>query len=595
MPWQALNLSLPEELSTIGSGISSGLSAVKSALQAAKQQIQAMQALAAVSDDPTTAAYNAAIQAVVTAALELIDEILDSAGIYILIVPLPKKGIVVLASGNSPDEPGTNSVEAPIGNILAQLPAADAAQMRGSSLFEQAFNPASTFTGGNAYFIKTLTESLHDAGDEERPRFQRSDTWAWTVAIAGASDVTSIASLATFLDKLLGQNQHADAVGSSRGVTSIVPVGVRVAPSGRGQVAVVEWDPVPPSKLLESYGGARLVPTRFAVIRSTDFRARTAFKVGDLFTGELTDGATGQFGATCVHLHDYDGITSRWIDDGVEPDINYFYHVAFATRLEPGTADPSRSTTPGEEEPQTQDMGFEKLSACMPFKLPSATDKGMQRTMSKPPDWIRTPSVAQMFPPVNKFIDKIKEQIKTMAKSSQTAAKKDEAYLAFLDRELVRYTKQINEITNYIGQIQSILDAPHNGLYSNLGSGTGNVSAFLSDVMKAFNDTSDENSPPFTHGDEYVTGVVLLAVGPDAAKVQKAFAALQSLFAPPTDDQATNPVGAGVASVRTALAEIEQHLIDAIANPNAPGTPSGAFNEDLTPAAPGTGDSDCVP
>lgn len=579
MGWTGISLSLPAGVTGLNDALGSALNVVKNALESIKTEAQALQAIVVPADDATVVAFNAALQAVIDAVNQLLDEVLDNAGIYVLTIPLPKKGIISISAGGNPDEPGSNQILAPIGNLLAQMPPEQIAVLRNSSIFEQAFNPATLYVGGNAYFLKTLAESLHDGGDEGRPRFARSDNWAYLLGIAGASDLPSVTTLAVYVDQLLGQGLHAETVASSRSVASVVPTGIRVSPTGRGLGAVVQWEPVFADRILDSYDGARVVATRFAVIRSEDFRVKTTYRVADLFAGDLVEGMTGQFGATVVHVEDYDGITSRWVDTNVQPGHTYFYQVAFATRIENGLPN----------EPNPQPIGFDKLSACQQFRLPEANNRNVQRPLSTAPDWVRTPSVAALFPPINQFLDKVQEMLRSLGRSSQTVTQRNNAYIAYLEREIARLTRQTQEFENYSRQISNILQAPSQGLFTTTGSGTGTTAAFLADVINKFNDPEDTNKPPFVNGDEYVTGFVLLAVGPDPTAVARALLAFQQFFGGPSQ---ADPVVAGVNSVKTALAGIEQNLIDAIANPNAPAGPNNGFNSNMTPST--NGDSDCT-
>jgi len=604
MTWLPFSLPIPTEISSISSQISSGLSAVKNALEVVKIQAQLLRTLAHQSDDATVVAANAAIQGVVSALNDALDALLDDSGIYLLPIPLPKKGLVrLLASTDNPSEPGSNYLAFPANNVLAGLPASQATQLRQSSLWEKIFNPEELYIGGNAYFVKTLAESLFDPLDNNRPKFTRSDSWAYTVLIAGASDLTGILDTATFFDRLFGLGQHANSIGTTRHITNIIPRNVTVTHSSRETAAVIEWDPIIPRVTLESFDNSVLIAEKYAIIRSTDFRSKSALRVSDLFDKDLKEGDEGLFGAEVVHVGDYDGVTSRWLDTGVKPNKTYFYHVAFKCRLQPSfDLNLSRPDVQAQLQRELEDeskgeidlrLRWDKLSAGIEFQIPDHPEAANPHRMGKAPDWLRTPSLARFIPPLNRFVDVIQEQLKTLAKSSETLTQRDQQYLNFLDNEIKRYSDLISTIQHHLNTLSNIFSAPKAGIYITVNSGKGNVSNLLADVSNQFSNYSDLGRPPFDNGSEYVCGMVVLAVAPDPTQVEKALNAMLALFQP---SSTPDPILAGIQSVQTTLATVEKTLIDAIQGGGEDRTQmSRVFNTDMTPRPVGSGDAGCDP
>jgi hypothetical protein len=75
-------------------------------------------------------------------------------------------------------------------------------------------------------------------------------------------------------------------------------------------------------------------------------------------------------------------------------------------------------------------------------------------------------------------------------------------------------------------------------------SGTGGLSFLKEDLVKAFGDTSDPNRPPFD-GEEFVSGVVLLATTPDAMALL---------------NKVLESVSSGASAIADALAKIDVEL-----------------------------------
>lgn len=598
MSWVPLKLNIPEAIADTGTQIGNALTALTSLLQVVKAQAQIIQTFVRTEEQPRVQAANAALQGIIEALIETVNQLLDDVGIYVLLVPVPKKGLVrIAARPDNPDEAGSNFVQLPMTNVAAQMNPARAQQMRNSPTFAKVFNPEELFVGGNAHFVKTVAESLFDSGDRNRPRFPKSSYWTYTMMLGGASDLTGIMSIATFLDNLFGVSRGANTVSASRGLSSIVPNNVRTRPSGRGFYPVIEWDQVPAERVLASYDGARVVATKYAIIRSTDFRAKTAYRVTDLFNNPvLTLNMTGQYGSKVIGIATYDGLISQFTDTTVpSADQSYFYHVAFQTRVEGadrgGAPQPrvGASPAPGTE-PRAVEGAFEILSTCSEYRAPSSSQRQAPTRLSKAPDWYKSPSIASLFPALSRFVDQMQEQLRTLATAAQGVSQRNDAYVNFIDREIAKYTRQAGEIQGFVGQLQSILTNGTNGIYSCVRTGQGSVGDFFADMIEAMDDPEDKNVPPFDNGDEYVTGVILLAVGPSDQAIRGAAAAFEALFGAAGG---LEPAVAGIDSILEQATTIEAELIGALNAGAAPSEPSRTFNDDLSPRAPGEGDASC--
>lgn len=524
--WKSLSVKPPTELAEVGGTVTEGLHAVKGAITGARAALEAARLLATSIDEPNIVAFNAAVQGLITTANAALDAALDDAAVYALVVPLPKKGLLGVIP--APEGGPSTFIDAPLSNILKGVNSA--ASLRDMPTWRQAFDPEAAFVGGNAWFLRCLAESLHDAGDENRPQFSRDSYWAYTLVLGGAQDVTSAASVAAFFARLLGIGADANTTPPDRNAVSFVPRNVRARPSGRQNRVVITWDLMVPSVRFDN--STTLSATHYAVIRSRDFRVRTAQTIQEIFGNqEISQGLRGEYGAEVVAMHRYDGITSRWVESAsLDEGVDYFYNVAFRVRSDSGSGE--------------TDLGFSAMSSCAAVRL------DRRRTLrpasnGTPPDWMRSPSVARLFPAVSSFVDRIKEEVQVFGNMVKTVNDDTNAVIEFLSREADKYTKKAEELSRYLERINALLINTQAGAHCYVGQGQGSVGTFLGDVTRAFDLDESEDRPNFTFGSEYVTGFVLIAVGPDPEPVLRALRAFELFFG----DSEEDPVLAGIASV----------------------------------------------
>ena len=89
-------------------------------------------------------------------------------------------------------------------------------------------------------------------------------------------------------------------------------------------------------------------------------------------------------------------------------------------------------------------------------------------------------------------------------------------YVAFLKSEILRYEAIVNGILDDVARIQSLFKMPQAGVYARTFKGQGGNDFFITDLANSFL-PSEPTRPPFTRGTEYVTGVIIMAGGPQAA------------------------------------------------------------------------------
>lgn len=556
MSWKSLAPALPDAVTGAAEGLTTGLAAARTALEAARAEIRVATALATEETQGVLATAESALSAAVAAVGESVDALLDDGGAYLLLVPLPKKGLAALLDGV--EDLGTS---APTGALEGSVPPA----VRGLPLWRRAFREEALFLGGNAHYLKTVAEALYDAGDDSRPRFGADSYWAYAAIVAGATDVAAGVTLAAYFDRLFGTRHGSDSLAAARGHGDVVVTGLRAGPSQRGGLAVVEWDAPAPRPVDD--GEWRVTPVEYAVIRSERPQAATARRVLDLFPSrELTEGATGLHGARVLKVGRCDGITRRYTDPGpLTTNQTYYYHVALKTRLD----GPDRHDA----------VGYELLSSAARYR-PEPRRFAARR--GAPPDWSRTPSIARLVPAVDRLLDRVTEAARTFGGDAARVTSLSQSSLDALTREINALGAIVDDVDMTLRQLESVFALPSAGVHVTLRTGQGNPASLLADLTRALSDSTDPDRPTFDVGDEYVTGAIVVLTGPSPAAFERAWALLAALFGGPGDE---DPVLAGINSIRAGVEEAAAAL--------TPSAPSLTFNEDMTPRAPGEGDASC--
>lgn len=571
MTWREFAIRPPPALAQLGASLTTGLDTIRAALDVLRASSRVEALLTPDGTEVPTRALNAAIRSVVLALTGAMDTMLDSAGVYGLVVPLPKRGV----GGFLPDPvvAEDSPVNFPLHAALARMDEPARARLQQASMFEHLLDPTRAFYGGNAHFARAVLGSIYDTGDINRPTFTEDTHWVYAVFVAGSEDPTTALTVAGALDRLLGSRTR---VAATRSTADLVPQRVRVTASGRGEHAVIEWEPLAGSRIVPSLDNLRIVPVRYAIIRTPDERARTARHVTDLFaTPVLTRGMTGLYGAKVLWTAPYDGVVSRWVDpEPLEEGKTYVYHVAFQARLE--------------QDPETPpiEMTFGPMSGAGAITVDPATP--VPSGLSRAPDWFRTPSAAQLIPGLATVVDLVQEYLRTLAQTATSNSDRVDAYLNFLDRQIAEFAGRAEQMRQHLAQLTGGLTMSDElaGVHVLTGKGQGSAVEFARTLLEQLS-ADDPNRPPFDDGTEYVTGAVVLAVGPDLSSVESAFRMFELLFGASEED----PVLEGINAIADTVATVEQRLIDSVLGPAPAAPPTPSFDRAMTP---GGRDPDCT-
>ena len=559
--WVQLTPSLPPAVTTAAQGLKTGFSTFETTLQALKVQRQIALALARTEATSAIDAVRSIINATTGAIKGALNALLDDVGAYVLLVPLPKKGLGYLLAGtDAPPATPTGALSTEVPQAVRDLPA-----------WRQAFSPTRLFVGGNAHFLRTVSDAVFDGKDPNRPRFQTSSYWGYVAAVAGSTDLGAALALASYFAQFTDRKaQGSSGLSPTRGAGDIIVSGLRASPSSRATLCVLEWSPIR-SRPIDNTGWTA-VPIEYAIIRSTGVEAATARTVLDLLPSTSpTEGMTGRYGAKVLKVVPSDGIVRRYVDEEtLVSATTYYYHIAVRSKLVP----------PPDAGLQTVTQPYTLLSSAVRFR-PEPSRVGDARG-GNPPDWYRTPSVARMIPPFNKLIDEVLEGVNSFDAVAQDGLNFGDTVISAIDAQITRLQRIEDDVNTLVTQLVNLYAVPEAGVHLCMREGQGNASSMISDLASTLSDTSDPKRPPFDSGSEYVVGVMVVVAAPSEADFLKAWNLLKLLFG---GSGAGSPVLTGVNSVPASTPAPDAPL--------TPAPPGVTFNDDMTPRPAGTGDASC--
>lgn len=475
------------------------------------------------------------IKASLTAIENAINSLLTDAGVYVLFVPPRKKLIIPAVVQAAMEKAGLTSLPSPplsteLFALEGKLSPAEVAHLK----------EARGATGGNLGFIRTVVESLTDIGDANRPQPKDTDHVVGLYIVGGADQFPDATRFTNLLSAVMGAGKP-EVVLAAVGLP--VPQNVRARQVAGG--VNVEWAAQKPLVPQVAFGTAALVE-KVAIIRSQNPELLSAGSVQELFnTTNLTPGlvsgvADEAFEVAAVLDYTFLAPPRSWVDTAtLDQSKSYYYAASFSLKM--GSA-AELSAGGGQSE------GFGRLSNAVKF-VPKVTPS---RTVAgTPPDWLRTPSVLELIPDLAGAVRLLSAQVNTLGGSSLGFGDMLKSYVKYLEAEILAYQMSVSRITKMLSRLTAGGGAMP-GAYVRSFSGEGGVPYLMSDVLNSFNET---NAPPFTRGQEFVAGVVVLAYAPSAAALAPVQAALNLLFGGADSRE--------VSSVQAAISQIDVLLDDA--------------------------------
>lgn len=491
MTWNQLSIKVPD----VGTGtLSDIINNIKAALEVLTGVLETILSFVPDITDPLAAL----IKALIDELKRIVESFLEDYGAYLLFVPIGKKlQTNFLGLGDiTPTWAGNLGI---FGSEASQVDARDA------ELNEFLVN-SNRYSGGNAGFFKTVVGSLYDEGDVNRPQFLDEQDYVGGMVLLMGTDSDPLG----FLDDIW----KLGGIFSGPDTTPKVPRPKNLKArtiEGVGNdtfSAMLTWDPPEtPIWSLADLGGIVLMPTRYAILRGKNTTtALTAANVVDLMgKRDISEGDTfSNNQMEVIYEGDYNISITSYFDEDIpaEPEDSFYYAVAW------------QLTAYGSDEPIKEDTGTQmdywnisNVARVVPYPtLPAST----------PPDWRRTASVADIFPVFASLLRKLVAQIEAYSLKLTGPADALRKYVDFLKNEILRYESIINGILDDVARIQALFVLPQAGVYTRTFKGAGGNDFFITDLANSFL-PSEPTRPPFTRGTEYVTGVVILAGGPQPA------------------------------------------------------------------------------
>ena len=492
--------------------------------------------LAAIADPIATL-----IREILDQIRQLLEKYLEDAGLYALHVPFAKR-MMYSSGGTSTDLTGNFSWS-------FKSPVVGASEKTSMSFFNNKGGlndpklseeerrmrvQMNEGRGGNAGFIRTVASSLYDSRDHCRPQFMSQDDYIAAGVLVMGSDfdpfgfISSLWKFKGLFGDLFNMSDGMPDLPRPKNLRAetILGPGWKNRPHGyKGDFqALLTWDSMDfPIHTIPDLGGVIVVPTRTAVIAlKNDMGKVPSTNVAQLFgTQDITNGMSSG-GAVVIDERRFIPGETMFVTSTLETTKDDVWHFYIAWFLK------GFNRTEDFAKAKGNDLGYWYLSNAArvtPMQTASA---------GTPPDWVRTPSVADVFPTLAFVIRRLTALIEYFASYIPTAIEHFQKYIEFMRSEIQRYERLVNLIIDEVLYLLKLLDVKSiGGLYAHSFVGKGGNEYFISELIRSMS-KGYPNAPPFFNGNEFVTGVVLLAGGAKA-NVESAGPLFELLFGDGSD------------------------------------------------------------
>jgi hypothetical protein len=379
--------------------------------------------------------------------------------------------------------------------------------------------------GGNAGFLKTISESLDDEADPNRPMFDDAAYVGGMALVFGANTYYDIIEAVKKLMKLFG-SKSIDIDDHRMPITKGLTAKLTAPPMEHADklyAVKLQWDALPVSWPLYMYGAVSYDIKEVRVYRSTTPITRKTP------VSSLTE--IGHF--------DYDGVTNYYYDVDFPQDPGALYYAVGLV-----LTDVVRNRTIAPLEVKTTKF-------IVPRDLSTSLGSGV------PPDWAAC-NLQTMIPQLKRIVDSLNETLDNWEAGVDGAKKHLQEYLDFLTGEIDRYAKWAQDVMDTITMILDALAAPNAYVGYLFFEGRGGNSFLIETLGEALEDKTDNARPPFDTGTEAVGGLVFYAGSNAPGQVQKAIASLQLLFS--AEAAAGNALASAAASIDNAIADTQAEI-----------------------------------
>jgi hypothetical protein len=379
---------------------------------------------------------------------------------------------------------------------------------------------AMTSTAGPKMFFRTLVESVADAGDINRPDFPSNYSVAGACVLAGAETLSDLQiPFRLFMTLFVGNQRLAPNA-------NLFPVvqNLRVMPAAlRGGTGVMlSWDPLPPITNSPLFTDEVIVAKEIFLIRTTRPFQQGFLSWDDLFAAsqpheDPTDLQSKDGSVVIARLQNHGFVRSYTDTENLLDPLKTYYYTACV-----------RYTLNGVVQPMGALSNVVRVARMRP--LPSSR-------RAVPPDWIATPTIARMFPPLYQSINAVRLAISKLGAytvSNTGGQQMLDQTISQLDRLAHQWDATLAEIESVTGRLQAITaSGTPSGMYSTLITTTdGGIDGWLAELSRRLSDTSDPSRPELSDQSS-VIGFVILAGAPRLPDLAGTIALLRLFFGGP--------------------------------------------------------------
>lgn len=435
-------------------------------------------------------------------------------------------------------------------------------------------NTSHTALGGNKGFWRALTLSTRDEGDAARPKFPGDYAVTGVAVVYGADTMAELQTNFDTFSQLLHVGDRSDPAARTRPVVqNLKALAVPVIEEGHIGV-LLSWDPLPPVTNFKFFSDEQIISTEIFIIRSTNPQVRGFFSWGDLFSSQPSGSSSDlpeEGDHKVIARVPNDGFVKQYIDsESLVEGTTYYYTASVRYKVED----------------EFQPMG--PLSAVQRTKH---SGRAQSTRKSELPDWWATPSLVQLFPPLEGILGQIHltlSSFKTRSASSsgiQSVIDQTISQVQGLIKQGEEIVEEFSHATDKLIALSSTELAATSATSFSITQ--GGIDGWLAELGQRLGDTSDPTRPPFDGG-ELVGGFVIVAGAPSLPSLEP-FAAILELFFGSGED---NPLLDALDSVDAVISTPTETVFDDDMNatrvdPNdvpEETTPAIVFDETMKPA-----------
>ena len=540
--WQGFALpQVPASITTALAAFKNAVNAVTADLTITKNTTAALAALE--TDNLSTSQQ--LIKIALTEIQTSVNELLSGTGVYVLLVPVRRK--VVLS-------PLVSSALAWVG--IPELPKttpSDACLSLAVTTEDQKildyFRGVASADGGNQGFIRTVLESLNDAGDPNKPTLSAETYVAGAYLVAGAADYLSLVNFIATLTALFVPNRPAASLG-----TPDLPVPQNLKAqftAGDTPTIRLTWDAIDSPVLIPTLDTSVTID-KICVVWSQDPSLLTQQSIFGIFgTNDVKLGTSIGTGKSIVEViavldpNEMAFIDSLKVTSG---SANYY---ALSYSLLVGEDATFNGTV--------RDLKYGKISNIAKITVPRQTAAVFtpRTALGVPPDWYRTPSTIDLVPAMGDVARLFNTWTSQASGFTTTFGDGFKTYITSLENAITAYEELATNITSLVARLTSVLGSHFDTAIAIRGfAGMGGKEFLASDLAAALSPSNTDPLRPAFDNNEFVVGVVALTTAPDAAGVAPVMSILNTLL---LGLEATgNPIQAALAQIDVALRAEEE-------------------------------------